>query len=225
MNLADRLWVVSAGFGKERFVKKAARLRDELGAVSDDLHITVYVGALPPGCPPHKLAPMACKLFAVQDAVASGARYVLWLDAGFRVHKPLTPILDEIRTRGYWFRRKPRGGGETIAKRGHPSLWLPLGISPEQAGEIRTCLPGAHGLDVRHSKGALLFQRMTQAYLQGAYHTLNPNWPPSMELLTFSALTHELGLKSMKYPEWVHWRKGPAPEAAILQLPTLRPRV
>ena len=153
--------VVNCAF-RERYIPYQRRLLEGLSRYAPKGHVLIWTDEFPAGSPDHKDVHYAFKLFAVEEAMRSGADAVLWLDAGAQVCGPLGRIWERIERDGVLLTRDT-------------SQWL--GDNTSDACLDHFGVDGKHplvgggivGVSLGHDRGARFYAGWREAYGHGLY--------------------------------------------------------
>jgi len=120
--------------------------------------LLTWTNELPPGSPPHELAPYGFKLHAISEALRKGYTSMLWLDAPCIAAKPLTPVFEKIERDGHCFVT----GDERLGNWASDDCLAAFGI-PRDAAMTLPLLNGAFiGLDLEHARTREWYRRIVQ---------------------------------------------------------------
>jgi hypothetical protein len=84
-----------------RYVRGQERLTEWLSSHNENDYF-VWRDMLPAGSPAHVEIPYAFKAYALREAIAAGAKTLLWADASVVPVQDLTPLWERIERDGYW---------------------------------------------------------------------------------------------------------------------------
>jgi hypothetical protein len=149
----------------DRYVRLQDRLVKSLAAVGWDGGLLSWTNELPPGSPPHELAPYGFKLYAISEALSQGHTSVLWLDAPCLASKALAPIFEKIEHDGHCF----VSGDERLGNWASDDCLGAFGI-PRDLAMGMPLLNGAFiGLDLEHSRTREWYRRILQQCEAGLF--------------------------------------------------------
>lgn len=147
------------------YVEAQGRLVRSLKATGWGGGVLTWTDELPPGSPPHDVAPYGFKLYAIAEAMKKGCSSLLWLDAPCVVAKPLDPVFDAIERDGHCF----VSSGEKLGNWAGDDCLAAFGI-PRDAAMSIPLLNGAFiGLDLEHARSREWFRRITQQCETGLF--------------------------------------------------------
>lgn len=121
------------------------RIRQGLERTAFNGDFLAWDQAYPDGSPTHAESPFAFKPFCFVEAQSRGYQLVLWLDAGVDIKKPVGPLMEIIRSRGYLLLRETHSLGEYCKDEALTSL----GITREQSFTIPSCRSSVLGLNLK----------------------------------------------------------------------------
>ena len=147
------------------YVKGQQRLTEWLTANKQaDYFIWNDRKGLPAGCPSHAEVPYAFKAFALRDAIAAGAKTLLWCDASIKPIRDLGPLWERIEEKGYWIGRNGWTNYEWTADSAYPDLFPKineLGWDIHTMRAINRDIPhvvaGSFGISMEHPTGRAIF--------------------------------------------------------------------
>ena len=152
----------------------------------------LYYSDYPDGCPPHSERQYAFKVYAMEEAIRAGFRFVLWIDSSLAPLAPIGPLWKRIEQHGWY--AAPQYSGIT---EGHPwrhwasstqatlGQWCSdaalniFGISRTESFSIPLALTGLVGLDMRHPTAQIIWRMHKEFYHQGVFNGAHVNSPGS----------------------------------------------
>jgi hypothetical protein len=153
----------------------------------------LYYSDYPSGCPPHAEQMYAFKIFALDEAIRSGFRYVLWMDSSLAPLAPIDPLWRTIEECGWYAAPQYNGitkgqpwrhwASTTMATLGEWCSDAALeifGISRQEALAIPLALTGLVGLDMENPIGRTIWDMHRFFYERGVFngaHTNDPGRP------------------------------------------------
>ena len=155
------------------YLKGQQRLTEWLTANKQaDYFIWNDASGLPAGCPSHAEIPYAFKAFALRDAIAAGAKTLLWCDASIRPIRDLGPLWERIEEKGYWIGRNGWTNYEWTADLAYPELFrmdieshvIRTGAFADLDGlltlnrDIPHVVAGSFGISMEHPTGRAIFE-------------------------------------------------------------------
>ena len=99
---ADKI-IVTVAFGGEHYMDRQRKFLRYADMHAPQYSRMVY-NTLPTGCPQHgsmALGAYAFKIYALEEAIKRGYRYVMWLDTTMMVIRPMQPLWDHIAKVGW----------------------------------------------------------------------------------------------------------------------------
>ncbi len=105
------------------YVKGQQRLTEWCAAHDEQYFIWNDASGLPAGCPSHAEVPYAMKAYALRDAIAAGAKTLLWCDASIKPIRDLGPLWERIEEKGYWIGNNGWTNYEWTADRAYDDLF------------------------------------------------------------------------------------------------------
>ena len=157
------------------YLKGQQRLTEWLTANKQaDYFIWNDASGLPVGWPSHAKVPYAMKAFALRDAIAAGAKTLLWCDASIRPIRDLGPLWERIEDKGYWIGRNGWTNYEWTADSAYPDLfpefeyplpvvtsdptrWMLIEDARKLNREIPHVVAGSFGISMEHPTGRAIF--------------------------------------------------------------------
>lgn len=139
------------------YVRGQERLTEWCAKNSEEYFI--WRDQLPAGSPFHQDVPYAFKAYALREAVAAGAKTLLWADASILPIKPLDELWERIERDGYWIGNNGWTNYEWTAD----SAYAPLfGDYPGDAvwanRQIKHVVATSFGFSIEHPTGRAIFE-------------------------------------------------------------------
>jgi hypothetical protein len=150
-----------------RYVRGQERLTEWLSSHSENDYF-VWRDMLPAGSPAHVEIPYAFKAYALREAIASGAKTLLWADASIVPVRDLTPLWERIERDGYWIsdqagpeHDKGWSNYEWTADAAYPALFHGVNDMPASVKALNRDIPHVvattFGFSMDHEIGRALF--------------------------------------------------------------------
>lgn len=156
--------IVSAGSG--RYVKGLDRLTEWCSA--NDVEYFAWRNHWPSGSPTHQDVPYAFKAYALREAIAAGAKTLLWADACILPIRPLKPLWERIERDGYCISNQAGPGHkmawsnyEWTADSAYPDLFpemTSLGAARVINATIPHVVATTFGISMEHPTGRAIFE-------------------------------------------------------------------
>lgn len=134
----------------------------------------VFYDDYPDGCPPHSQMQYAFKIFALEEAIKAGFRYILWMDCVFQPQASIEPVWRHIEETGWYL--VPQGDSYLHHWCSDAAL-ADYGISRETASCIHLLFSGLIGLDMQHELGQTIWRRWKELYEKGSFNGPHRNVP------------------------------------------------
>jgi predicted O-methyltransferase YrrM len=147
----------------------------------------IYHSDYPKDCPPHNLQMYAFKLFAMEEAIRAGFRYILWMDSSLAPLASIEPLWKIIKKQGYYAAPQYDGDitppprhwsskiGATLGTWCSDSALGVFGISRQEAFEIPLALTGLVGLDMRNPIAQKIWDMHKTFYARGVFNGAHQN--------------------------------------------------
>ena len=168
----DRI-IVNCGVGNH-YPPLSRKVKGRCAEHEPDTWQLFYIECLPDGCPEHDKQQYAFKIFACEEAVKAGFRYLLWMDCTFHPVAPITPIWNKIEEQGWWV---PGQGDSVLGHWASDAALEIYGISREEALKIRLVFSGLVGLDLHNPLGKAIWEDWKDLYQKGAFNGPHYNKP------------------------------------------------
>lgn len=197
--------VVSLANERGNYWKALDRLRGSLHGKTD----ATFFGFLSEdevGAPKHLDNPYAFKIYAIEKVRQHGFKSILWLDSSVVVRKDITPIFEEIESRGYIMQE----AGCYVGDWCNDETLEGFNLSREKAMSM-ACYGNAGFLGLNfYSRGAIdFFNRWKWAMEKGYF---KGDWSNHRHDLTCgSIIANELGMKYHKGDEILQYSAPDAP--------------
>ncbi len=150
----------------------------------------LYYSDYPDGCPPHRERQYAFKIYAMEEAIKVGFRYVLWIDSSLAPLAPITPLWRRIAQAGWYaapqYNGITCGNGwrhwastvqATLGEWCSDSALKTFGITREMALSIPLALTGLVGLDMGNPVGERIWEKHREFYKLGVFNGPHANRP------------------------------------------------
>lgn len=210
--------IVSLANERGNYWKALDRLRESLIGKTDATFFG-FTSEEQVGAPHHLDNPYAFKIYAINKVREQGFKQILWLDSSVVVRKDITPIFEEMESRGYIMQEAGAWVGEWTNDRTLEAF----GITRDEAMKI-PCYGNAGLLGLNfYSKGAIdFFKRWEWAMQKGLFigEWSNVNKTESEDerckghrhdLVCGSIIAHEMGMKYHKGDEILQYSAPDAP--------------
>jgi hypothetical protein len=153
----------------------------------------LYYSDYPEGCPSQSEQQYAFKVYALDQAIQAGFRYILWIDSSLAPVAPITPLWERVAADGWY--AAPQFNGITTndpwrhwasEKEATLAEWCSdkalsiFGIARSQTKRIPIVLTGLVGLDMLNPLAARIWITHKALYEAGVFngpHANHPNRP------------------------------------------------
>lgn len=159
----DRV-IVSAGIG-EHYAPDFAATRKRCNEHCSDVW-RLYYDDYPDDCPPQRERQYAFKMFAIDEAIRAGFRYILWMDSAFAPIAPIDRLWETIASEGWYV---PPQFDYRLAEFCSDSALRIFEIDRETAQGIPLVFSGLVGFDLDHAVGMQLWTGWKDLYERGAF--------------------------------------------------------
>jgi hypothetical protein len=176
----------------------------------------LFYRELPLGCPPHDQQMYAFKIWAMQRAIDAGFRYVLWMDSGFQPIYAIDPLVQVIKSEGWYV---PRQGAFMLDEWCSDDMMVKLSILAKDLQRIPLCFSGLVGLDMKSEIGNAIWWKWKRTQEEGAWNGAHYNRPGEpmtpFGLKTQGHVSNLETVKGHRHDEaalsWVLWSLGLTP--------------
>mgnify|MGYP001589054030 CR=1 FL=1 len=167
----DRV-IVSAGIG-EHYAPDFAATRARCNQHCSDVW-RLYYDDYPDGCPPQIERQYAFKVFAIEQAIRAGFRYILWMDAAFAPIAAIDRLWETIASKGWYV---PPQYAYTLGRWCSDAALEIFGIHRARADTIPLVFTGLVGLDMQNPIGWAIWDWWERLYEAGAFDGPHFNRP------------------------------------------------
>jgi len=160
----DRV-IVSAGIG-EPYRESFASTRRHCDYWCSNVW-RLYYPDYPDGCPPQSEKQYAFKIFAIEEAIKAGFRYILWMDSAFQPIAPIDKLWETIAEKGWYV---PPQYAYKLAEFCSDAALEIFGIDRQTAQGISLVFSGIVGLDMDNLTAVQLWTGWKDLYERGAFN-------------------------------------------------------
>jgi hypothetical protein len=150
----------------------------------------LYYDDYPDGCPPHSESMYAFKVYAIEEAIRAGFRFILWMDSSLAPLAPIEPLWRTIEQHGWYAAPQYSGITEGQPWRHWASTvqatlgeWCSdaalgiFGMSREAAFSIPLALTGLVGLDMQNPMAQTIWRMHKEFHGRGVFNGAHVNKP------------------------------------------------
>lgn len=121
----------------------------------------------PEGSASHRDIPYQFKPYAFKYAIDSGFDYAIWMDSSVYLKKDISPIIDQIKSEGYFFFQNGWTSGEWLCD----NQCEPLGITREESFSYPHIMACVMGFDLKNPKSLAFLKKWTELsiYFKGSW--------------------------------------------------------
>lgn len=127
--------------------------------------LVATIGESQIGSPAHSINPYAFKIYAIQQAILSGYKQILWVDASIVFVRNSQPIFDWIEENGVFMEE----AGHYVGTWCNDRTLEYFGISRAEANQMPMFSAGFTGIDITNPKGLEFFNKWRQSMLDGQF--------------------------------------------------------
>jgi hypothetical protein len=167
---SDARIIVSAGIG-EKYAADFVETRQHCDFWCADVW-RLYYTDYPDGCPPQNERQYAFKIFALEEAVRAGFRYILWMDSCFAPIASIAPLWEVIARKGWYV--PPQLDAMLGGWCSDAALDI-FGIDRAMAATIPLVYSGLVGMDMQHPVSQALWLGWKTFYRLGAFQGAHQN--------------------------------------------------